>query len=163
MRTRTYAAWVQPLAERFAENRQAVLDFARLLPAESWERPSPLDGWTYRDILAHLASGNDKQFQLLLRAVITRTPLDRGASGNADAQNARNVEERRERRVDELLAELEQDAEACLELLAQLTEQQKDLRQEGFDLSFGEAVPMFTTHDLEHLAQLKTALQSKAN
>jgi uncharacterized protein (TIGR03083 family) len=159
MTARTYAAWVQPLAREFAENRQAVLDFARLLPAESWERSSPLEGWTYRDILAHLASGNDKQVQYLLGCVVNRTPLDPAMFGNADSQNARNVAERQGRSVKELIAELEEDGEACLDLMAKLTDADGERRQKGFDQSFGEALPLFTRHDLEHLSQLKTALE----
>ncbi len=70
MKTKTFAAWVEPYARQLSENRAEVVAFARSVPAEAWERPSPLDGWSYKDILAHIGKGNDQLFQKLLRQVI---------------------------------------------------------------------------------------------
>jgi len=158
MTTRTFASWVAPLAAEFRENRVALLEFARSLPAQAWDQASPLEGWTYKDLLAHLAAGNDKQIPLLLRAVIARTRVEPAWFG--DAMNARNVDERRGRSIDELEAELERDGEEILDLLAQLTDEHAGLRQEDFPQTFGESLPLFTAHDHEHLAQLRTALDN---
>ena len=159
MTTRTFAAWVEPLAERFGENRRAVLDFARALPPQAWELASPLEGWTYRDILAHLGAGNYKSVQAVLRAVITRTPFDPALFADDNAQNARNVAERRGRSVDELIAELEADKEEIQDLLSQLKAEDEGLSQAGYDVTLGQALPFFAAHDLEHLEHLRSALE----
>jgi uncharacterized protein (TIGR03083 family) len=149
---------VAPLAAEFRENRVAVIEFAHSLPAEAWDRASPLEGWTYRDVLAHLAAGTDKQIPRLLRAVITRTRVDPAWFGDSEQQNARNLEERRGWAIDELVAELESDGEEILDLLAQLTDVHAGLRQKDFPQTFGESLPLFAAHDREHLKQLRTAL-----
>src|SRR3990172_8160338 len=55
--TRTFATWVEPYAAQLRENREQVIAFACSLPAEAWDRPSPLPGWTYKDLLAHIGRG----------------------------------------------------------------------------------------------------------
>ncbi|MDE2638960.1 MAG: maleylpyruvate isomerase N-terminal domain-containing protein, partial [Chloroflexota bacterium] len=46
------AIWV-PLTRLLAAHRR-VLGMARRLPADVWAAPSAIDGWSRRDVLAHL-------------------------------------------------------------------------------------------------------------
>ena len=156
-----YAAWVEPVAEQLKENRAQVLEFARSLPPEAWGRPTSNDGWSCKDVLAHIGGGNDRMFQTILRSVIEREPLDPSIlTIDTDTENARGVEERRGRTPDELIAELDEAGEEIQELLSGLTDVHKELRQDGFPMSLGEFLQLVQTesHDLEHLAQIRAAL-----
>ena len=157
---RTFAAWVEPIADRQRSDRVEVLAFARSIPAEAWSRPSPNEGWTCKDVLAHLAGGNDRFLQTVLRAVTAGEQLDPAlVTRDTDAENARGVETRRDWPANRLIAALESDGEGVQELLSKLTDDNKDLRQEGFPMSLGEFLEAVRNegHDLEHLAQLKAA------
>ena len=162
MTTRTFATWVEPYAAQLRENREQVIAFACSLPAEAWDRPSPLPGWTYKDLLAHIGRGNDQTFQDLLRTVVARKPVDaKMFAVDANEANAQGVGERRERSPDELIAELEDAGEEIQELLSQLTDEHQHLRQEDPPFHF-EGYLRFVreeSHDLEHLAQLRAALE----
>src|SRR6185295_6597691 len=57
----------------------------------NWERPSPLAGWTYRDLLAHIATG-DWVLQMHLNHVIERGEV--AAWPDVDAGNAQRIAER---------------------------------------------------------------------
>ena len=163
MTNRTFATWVEPIAEATRQSRSEVVSFARLLPSDAWRKSSPLDGWTHKDLLAHLAGGSGKLFHGILRSVIAAEPLDPAILNRAeaiDSINAGEVANRRDRPVEELIGEIEADGETYDDLLSQLTEEQKDLRQDGFPMSLGEALANDPGgHFRVHVAQLRTALE----
>ncbi len=163
MTDKTFASWVEPVAARLRENRAEVLAFARSLPAEAWERSSPDDGWAYRDILAHLAGGNDRIFQQILSAVIAREPIDPAILRiDTNAANTQGVEERRAWPVGKLITALEEEGGEVQELLSRLSESDKEVRQDDMPMSLREFMGIVyeESHDLEHLAQLRTALDA---
>ena len=165
MTTRTFAAWVQPLADRLRESRAQVVAFARAVPAEAWERPSPLDGWKCKDLLAHIGKGNDQIFQQLLPMVVAGKPVDISIfASDTDQANARVVGARRERSPDDIIAEVEQAGEEIQELLSQLRDDHEQLRQEDppFILKGFLRFVQKESHDLEHLAQLRAALEGSS-
>lgn len=164
MMTRTFAPWVEPTAALLRANLAQVVTFARVAPTEAWGKASPLDGWTCKDILAHIGKGNDQLFQKLLRTVIAGEAVDTAmfVEVDTDGENKRGVEDRRDQSPEDLIAELEEAGEEIQELLSQLTPEHEQLRQkeplfhlDGFLLGVGKE-----GHDLEHLAQLRTALDS---
>ena len=155
--TRTYAPWVEPVVADFRRERGVVSEFARSAAPPFWEQATALEGWACKDILAHLAAGTNKQVQAILQAVVTKTRLDPAIFGDTDAVNAREVEARRSRPVDAVIAEYEADTEEILDLLAQLQESDGELRQKDFTMSLGDALKMFPSHDREHLEQLREA------
>jgi uncharacterized protein (TIGR03083 family) len=167
MTTRTFAPWVEPIARRDREGRAELLEFARSVPPDAWDRASPVEGWTYRDVLAHLASDTGKWFAHILRTVLSGKRLDPtrvGPGVDLDPINARGVAERRGRSIAELIAEIEADGEEHQELLSRLTGDHRDTRQAENPISFGEFLsdnPAGSRggHDREHLAQLRTALE----
>lgn len=108
MTKRTFAAWVAPVAAAKADERRRVLAFVRPAPVKLWDQPSDVPGWTYQDILAHLAGGNDLVLQRLLRVVVAREPVDPMLlDADTDVENARGVAERRSWSLARLIAELE--------------------------------------------------------
>ena len=158
MTERTFAAWVDPLAAAPRKSRAEFVAYARTLPAAAWERPSALPGWTYRDLLAHLAGDTGKTIQSVLQTVIAGGQLDPAILAGAEERNERDVADRRGRTVDELIAEIEADGDALDDLYSQLTDAHKDLRQDGFPMSLGEALSNEPGgHFREHLAQLRLA------
>lgn len=160
MTTRTFVPWVEPIAEQFRAARGEVLAFARSAPADRWDAPSALDGWTCKDIMSHLAAGTGKQHQALLRSVISSTRLDPSLFGNSEVVNGRDINERRSLPIVAIIDEYEADTAELLDLLSQLKEEDKDRRQKDFDASFGDALPIFGPHELEHLGQLRAALEA---
>jgi hypothetical protein len=163
MSERMIAAWVSPVAAMLDADRLEVIAFARSAPPALWGQPSDLDGWTNRDILSHLAGGNDLLLQKLLRSVVAREPIDPALFQlDTDAENASGVEERRTWSLDRLIAELERDRAEVQYLLSRLTEEERDLRWTGFSLSLGELLRIIKEerHDLIHLEQMRAGLRS---
>ena len=163
MTTRTYAGWVEPIAAQYRETRRELVELARALPADVWSRPSPLPAWTYKDLLAHIAGDTGKNALRLLRSVAVDRRADQSLfdqmGRDVESRNARDVAERRERSVDQLVGEIEADAEEWQDLLARFGEEDRDLRQEGIPWSLGEALSRNPDgHDREHLEHLRTAV-----
>jgi uncharacterized protein (TIGR03083 family) len=158
MTTRTFTPWVGPIAAELRETRNEVMRVARQLLPEQWSHPSPLEGWTYKDLLAHLATG-DWVCQTVLTAVTTRTPLDPQVTDLdfVNEGNAQRIEERKEASVDELIAELEREGEKTETLLAQLTNVHEPLKGDA-PMSLGDYLRGFPGHNQQHLHELKTAL-----
>ena len=162
MPDRTYASWVEPIASKDREGREELLQLVRRLSPEDWERQSPLEGWTLKDLLAHLAGGTGKNFQTILEAVVGRQQVDPSVLADVDAKNNQDVEDRKDRSVGELLSEIQGEAEAIDLLLARLTEEDKDLRQENIPMSLGEGLSQDPGgHYRTHLADFKAALKGQ--
>jgi uncharacterized protein (TIGR03083 family) len=153
----TYASWVEGTAKVLDSDRGAVVAFVRGVAPAFWDRPSPVEGWANRDLLAHLAGGNDQLLQTLLRAATGRTQLDPGAlSLDTDEENAVRIEQRRAWTIEQLIAELERDGAEVQLLLANLRVEDEAKRFEGFDLTLGQflRIVLRERHDHEHLQQL---------
>lgn len=158
MTARTFAPWVEPVAAELRESRREIVRTARQLLPEQWSHLSPLQGWTYKDLLAHLATG-DWVCQTILTAVTTRTPLDPRATDLdfVNEGNMRLLEERRTASVDELIAEVEAESAETQDLLAHLADVHEPLKGNA-PMTLGDYLRGFPGHDREHVGQLKTAL-----
>jgi hypothetical protein len=162
MTTRTFAPWVEPIAAELRLTRHEVVRAATQYLPEFWGWMSPLPGWTYKDLLAHLATG-DWILQQVLREIIEGRRIDVATVTNLDwvnAGNAQRVEERRGRTPEELMSEVEAESEETQELLSRLREDQEDLKQDDAPMTLGQYLAMFPDHDREHLVQLRVALES---
>ena len=149
------------IAATLAADRAEVIDFARSMPSDGWARPTADGGWTCKDILAHLAGGNDQAVQNVLHAVVNRTAIDAGAlNPDTDRENALRVAERRPWTVGQLIAELVRDGDEVQELLARLTRGDRDLLQGDSNLTLGAFLEIVhhERHDHLHLQQLRAAL-----
>ena len=156
---RTFAPWVKPIAAQIREGRAQVIRAARQMLPELWRTPSPLPGWSYQDVLAHLAVG-DWVCQTVLRAATANERLDMAAIADLDGTNERYRQERSGRSVEELLKEVETEGDETQELLSRLTEADEHRTQEDAPVSLGEYLRTFPGHDQEHLAQIRAALDS---
>jgi uncharacterized protein (TIGR03083 family) len=160
--TRTFALWVEPIAAKFRDTRAELVATARAMPAEAWTRPSPNEGWTYKDLLAHVAGDTEKNFLTVLRLVIDRRPVDLATfTTGADERNARDIAARRGRTIDELIAEIEADGEETQELLTRFTDADENSQPEGLPMTVGDGLRQLAGgHDGEHLAHLRAALEA---
>lgn len=166
--TRTFAAWVEPIARRDRDARAELIEFARRLPLGASDGPSPLDGWTSGDLLAHLADDTGKWFAHILQGIVDEKPIDVervGPRANINAINAHDVEERRGRSVADLVAEVELDGRLHEDLLAQLTAGHENTRLPGYEVTLGDFLRDKPSgnrgqHDREHLSQLRAAQES---
>lgn len=158
---REFASWVRPIAVTLAEDRRQVIAFASAAPADLWDRPSAVDGWTHKDILAHLAGGNDQILQQFLRSVAAGAPLDTALFQlDTDAENERGVAERREWPVDRLIAELERGADEVQALLSRVRDEDGDIGRDVLPVSLGGFLRIVEEerHDQLHLEQLRAGL-----
>lgn len=159
MTVRTFAAWVEPVAAELRETRGAIVEVARSIPAAAWTRPSPNEGWTYKELLGHLASG-DWVCHIILRAAVADEQADLSVLSELDARNARLLEERAGRSTEELIAEVEAENDETQDLLSRLSDEDDQRTQEGAPMSLGEYLRMFPDHDRGHLADLRTAVEA---
>lgn len=163
MTTRTFVAWVEPIAAELREGRAQIADVARSAAADAWSQPTSYEGWTCRDVLAHLAGDTGKGSSAAMRAAVTRrTPDPAPFAAGVDALNARDVEERKQRTMVDIIAEIEADGEEWQELLSQLTEADEEVRWAGFPWKLGGYLRILAQHDQDHLADLRTALEASA-
>ena len=113
--------------------------------------------WSRKDVLGHLAGGNDMLTQKIFLAVIEdRALAPSDLEPDTDAENARGVEERRSWSIERLIDELERDGEEYLDLLARLTEAHRGVHPAGASWTLGDMVRVITRerHDIEHLRQI---------
>ncbi|MEX1253678.1 MAG: DinB family protein [Dehalococcoidia bacterium] len=162
MTTRTFAPWVEPVAAELRETRSLIARKANQIPEEVWALPSPLPEWSYKDLLAHLATG-DWVCHVILRTIMANEVLDLATVANLDwvaMGNAERLAARKERPAQELIAEVRVHNDETQELLAQLTAADEERTQEGAPMTLGAYLKGFAGHDRDHLAQLETALQN---
>jgi len=155
-----FASWVEPVASQMRDSRRQVIDFARYAPSEIWDRPSASEGWTYKDLLAHLAGGNDQMLQDILHTVVARQPLDpKVLEPDTDGENSRRVAERRSWSIEQLIETLERDGADMQDLLSRLQEADKVIHPGGASWSLEGLFHVVheENHDIEHLTQLRMA------
>ncbi len=161
MTDRTFASWVEPIAAMFSEQRAELVDLVRSVPLDAWSESSPNEGWTYRDLLGHVATRDPRDLRLVLNAVITKTRLDPAQMPLEEDVpiNEGLLGEVREASVEELAGRLEEDTEGILDLLSKLTDENESLRQRDFPMSLSEALTQMPQHERMHMEQLRTALE----
>jgi len=132
---------------------------------DAWdEESSACPGWTYHDILAHIAS-NERRLQIRLRSAMGEAPEAELASLNdVDAWNREAVEERKGRSIRELVDELAAGRQGTIQVLSRVQEQH--LRGE-VTLARGQSVPLlefierFSAHTSRHAGQLVPASRAR--
>ena len=166
MTTRTFLPWVDGPAKQLRESRIEVRRTAEKFLPDLWTMPSPLEGWTYKDLLAHLASG-EWVFQTMLRDVlgIEKKLPEQASMDYVNEGNAERLAARQDTSVEELIAEVATAGETTQELLSQLTEAIDPTmvvwrRPNGDPVTLEQWISGFPQHDVTHGAQLKTALDN---
>ena len=160
--TRRPVACPDPPLATANERWQRVTDYlvaiARGVEPSRWRDPSPYPGWTYKDLLAHLATGYS------VRLARLRSLLEMGQLGqdpDADAANASNIARHRESSPEALVEEMVRQRSQVRRLLGLLRPEHLAVRtavrrrgQATQDGTFLEALQHWHDHDLEHAADL---------
>ncbi len=137
--------------------REGLLRAVYSVADDTWDEESALPGWTYKNILAHLAS-NDIRHHIRLRVLLgeaDRAQLD--ALEDVDGWNQRALEERRDRSVRELIDEMAAHRYELLLILSRL--RPEDLfavvtLPDGSAWSPPDYIEMFSGHEARHAGQL---------
>jgi hypothetical protein len=117
----TFAEWVAPIASRFASTRREFTDCASRVLADAWDASSPVEGWRFRDVLAHMAEA-DTFIRAVIEAVLDSSDTDlRPVSAEREVRIARALERGAELPIDGLIARASREGEFTQELLSRLT------------------------------------------
>ena len=153
-------AQVQPAADALAP--AVTLYVIHNVDPVNWERPSPLPGWSYRQLLMHIATG-DWVLHGHLRHII-----EHGAVGpwpDVDAGNATRLDERAHSTARALTEEFLSMRHETLVLFSQLKPKQLELELEFWwdpvpnTHTILEYLAAFEKHDRTHREQLRAAMR----
>ena len=112
-------------------DRARFESFSRSLSLEELARPVPNSSWVVKDFISHLAT-IDRTVEQMFRAVhngtqgAPRSETRAGGDWNIDSWNDGQVAERRERTVDEILAEAALTRASIEEAMGQFTQADLD-------------------------------------
>ena len=128
-----------------------------------WETPSVVPGWSNRNLLAHVATG-DWVFQSHLRRIIDTGEV--AAWADIDEGNAQRIEERKFTTVNALIDEYLSMRHATLLLLTRLTPRHLELQmppwwlpEPGGQRTVAACVLAFQRHERSHRDHLRPAMK----
>lgn len=130
-----------------------------------WERPSNVPGWTYRQLLAHIASG-DRVVQHLMRSAIEDGGF--GAFPDVAAGNAERLAERAQANVRSLVDELLSMRHQTRLLMSKLEPQHLALaivapRDPPVTFTLAEWMNAYPQHDRVHGDNLRPAMKYRTS
>ncbi len=165
---------IDRVIERFRTNRQKFEAFARSLNDEELARPVPYSTWVVKDFISHLATLDTQSvrwFEALAKGAKDPTEYKDGARFDINEWNDDIVAKRRERTVDQIFAEAQENRERFLAALEQLTDEQiervvhfdGDGKRDPADVPFKLFLRGLTRHDPIHVADMLKALPERAD
>jgi uncharacterized damage-inducible protein DinB/predicted RNase H-like HicB family nuclease len=157
------AAWRSHLLAHLAAERAGLLEQLIGLDERVLTEVSALDGWTVKDMLAHIAAW-DRWEERTMKCMVAGEVPDFTAVQDFDASNAAFVAEWHDRTLAEVLAELQAARADWVAWLESLSEVEFFRRRSyaGWDWSFS-VVPLQVQwqHDAEHAAQIAAWRESE--
>jgi len=148
----------RPIAERWQRVTDYLVAITRGVEPSQWSDPSPYPGWTYKDLLAHLATGYTVRLGQL-RGLVEKGELS--AQPDADAANAENIARHRRSSPEALVEEMVRQRSEVRRLMGLLGREHLEVRtnvhRRGQPVKHGpflEALQHWHEHDLEHAADL---------
>jgi uncharacterized damage-inducible protein DinB/predicted RNase H-like HicB family nuclease len=156
------AAWRRHLLARLAAERAGLLEQLSGLDEGTLIGVPVLDGWTVKDLLAHVAAWDRWELREM-RHMASGEILDLTEVRDTDVFNANVVAVWRDRTLAELLAEL-QEARVTWVAWLRASPDEEFFRQhlfEGEDWSFPGCVEVQWQHDAEHAAQIAAWRESE--
>ncbi len=67
---------MEPVADRYRRLADSLAGTIAEIPADAWANPSPCDGWTARDVLAHLVDVHGRFQSLVGRTSVAHPPVE---------------------------------------------------------------------------------------
>ncbi len=162
--TLTFAPEIEAKFRAMIRYREGLLRAIYSVADDTWEEESGSSGWTYRDILAHVAS-NDLRMQTRLHAVLGEpNEAALAALKDIDGWNQRAAEERRGRSVRELVDESAANRRETLRVLSRLRPEHLSSPVqfvEAGELSVIDYLDLPFAHEARHAAQLVPASHAR--
>jgi len=145
----------QHLLARLAAERAGLLEQLIGLDESALTEGSALDGWTVKDLLAHIAAWDRWELREMMRMTSGESP-DLAAVRDMDGYNATVVAAWRDRTLSEVLAELQAARAVWVSWLQTLPDEEffRERLFAGEDWSFPGCVEVQWQHDAEHAAQI---------
>jgi hypothetical protein len=160
----TFVPEIDATLRTLTRHRDAALRAVYSVADEAWDEESALAGWTYRDILTHLAS-NDIRHEVRLRAALGEGEAAALRSlDDVNGWNERARQERSDRGVRELVDEMVAHRQEVLRLLGWLQPEHVSAAvslPDGRTYPPPEYVEMFSGHEVGHAAQLVPASRAR--
>ena len=123
-----FAPWVEPIADHFRLTRREVIELAREVPAGQWEVASPVTGWRFRDVLAHMAEA-DTFLRMVIQAVLDGSSTDmRPRSAERETRISKALERGEKLALDDLIRRCAREGDFTQELLSRLTAEDETSR-----------------------------------
>jgi uncharacterized protein (TIGR03083 family) len=154
---------VRPIVERWQRVTDYLVSVARAVDPGNWVEPSPYPGWTYKDLLAHLATGYG------VRLARLRSLLEEGRFGpepDIDAANEEAIARHRESSPEALVEEMMRQRSEVRRLLGLLQAEHLEVKtatrrrgQAPREGPFLDALRHWHEHDLDHAAELAPLLR----
>src|SRR5438128_10773044 len=138
--------------------RRRLKEIVARLSVQEVATVSVVEGWTVKDVLAHVAIWDRWELEQMRCMLYGRVPEHLTDDG-VDSRNEAAVEEWRDRPVAEVLREIDDARDEWLRWLGTLTEQEfaKPRTFHGEDWSFSACVRVQWEHDREHAEQIVQA------
>ena len=138
--------------------RRSLIDLVQNLDAESLALPTCCEGWSVKDILAHLSAGEAGLLQRARNAANGESTVP--APGfNLNQHNQERIEQRRDWSVTQLVAEMNQNRAETLKFMETVPEEHLDrMGQLGpRQLTAGQIIAHIAHHEIEHAEHIRTA------
>lgn len=163
---------VQGVVETITVDRARFERFCRSLSAEELRRPVPDSTWQVKDFISHLATIDPPITTWLAGVADGKGAALGGQDGrrwDVDAYNDHEVAQRRDRSVDEILAEAAQTRAAMLPLFDRLTAEQAgqtmqfggDSKRPPTEIALLRYLRGWARHDAIHVADMLKALPER--
>ncbi len=125
----------------------------------NWGAPAPgYDGWTCKDLLAHLSSTASSLPAVAGSAVAVASTAGPSVPFDSGRWNASQVRRRTDREARELMLELESGTDRLVAQLAELSLEEPITIGPYAGLPLGDAMLQMLEHQRHHLADLERAL-----
>jgi len=151
------------IREDLVDAQRSLLDVLDRVGPEDWQRPSPNEGWTVRDLLVHLTTSESGFVPTLRRMCAGEggVPVD----FDPNRWNAGQLRRRADIATDHLRPELEAAHRDMLALLESVDERSLDHRghmSSGVDGSAEDNFRLVASHKRSHTEDIRAALTATA-
>ena len=160
----TFVPEIEATLRTVTRRRDGALRAAYSVADEAWEEEGALTGWTYKDILTHLAS-NDIRHEIRLRAALGEgDAAELRSLDDVDGWNERARQERRGLGARELIDELAAHRQGVMRLLSRFRPEHMSAAislPDGRKFPPPEYVEMFGAHEARHAGQFIPASRAR--
>jgi predicted DNA-binding ribbon-helix-helix protein len=161
----TFVPEIEATLRAMTRYREGFIRAVYSVAEDAWdEEASSAPGWSYKDLLAHVAS-NDLRAQTRLRALLgERDDAELAALEDEDAWNLREVEKRRGHTFPQLVEELDANRHDTIEILSRIRSEHHSTHMplaHGETATPTEYIEMVSGHEARHGAQLVPASRAR--